>query len=119
MEVIKHHDQGRSWKCLFGLGFRGIEFIMQGKCGSQQAAWWQEEMLTGRILLPSKKQVEGTEVVCCLQTLQAHLQGHTSSNKAAPLNLPEQSTDWDQVFTHLSLQGCSQPSQDNKQYTAQ
>lgn len=42
------------------------------------------ERLTGHISLPSKKQGAGTEVVCCLQTLQDHLQGHTSPNKAAP-----------------------------------
>lgn len=63
------------------------------------------ERLTGHISLPSKKQGAGTEVVCCLQTLHAHLQGHTSPQQGCTLNLPEQSTHWDQVFTHLNLQG--------------
>lgn len=73
-----------------------IEFIMEGKCGTMQQAWWQEEM-TGHMPLTSMKQEQGTEVVCCLQTLKSPPPRTVSSNKAAPPKLPQTAATGDQV----------------------
>lgn len=108
--LIKHHDQGNVQKqgLIETCGSKGLESMMVelenmatgGRHGGLEleADVWKLTPQTA-----SKKQGKQTRDGMSLQTLKAYFQGHMSSSKAMPPQLPTQCTGGEQTLKCLRL----------------